>query len=252
MNLTEALGLEENSFLTCVGAGGKTSLLMTLGTEWQKEGRPFLLTATTKMFCWQVLDFYPVFCRDYERGSRQVRKFMSKHGCAAWFRAWRETKVDGLPPEWIDELIRTGFAANVLVEGDGARKKLLKVPAPHEPVIPSASNLVAGVLSLKAVGEEFSSRFVHRLEIAAELLGKKPGERIEAADLATLAAHPQGIFKGAGQKKVLVLAGRDGENGSQAEIIAEQLNSSPAHIAACVVTEGYGKLMKPVEVYSYE
>lgn len=254
MKMTEALGLGDNSVLTCVGAGGKTSLLMTLGTEWQQEGRPFLLTATTKMFCWQVLDFYPVFCRDYERGSRQVRKFLAKHGCAAWFRNWRETKVDGLPPEWIDGLVRAGLVANVLVEGDGARRKLLKAPASHEPVIPTASNLVAGVLSLRAVGEELSAATVHRVEIAAKLLGKRCGAQIEAVDLATLAVHPQGIFKGTSQPRVLVLTGRDPENGRQAEAIAKllkRLRSSPADLVACVVTEGYGKQMRAVEVYRY-
>ena len=49
-------------------------------------------------------------------------------------RRVREDKLEGVPPERVDEL--SGEADLVLVEADGARGRSLKVPAAHEPVLP--------------------------------------------------------------------------------------------------------------------
>lgn len=249
MILSKALGIKERGIITAVGAGGKSSLLMSLGTEWQERGSPFLLTTTTKMFFSQVRDYAPVLCRDYDRGRGFVLRFLQKYGYAAWFTGWRGTKVDGLPPEWVDRLFQSGIVPHVFVEGDGARRKLLKAPRPGEPVVSPGCDLVIGVLNLQALGRKLSPRIVHRLEKVAKLLGKKAGDVIEPEDLGILAGHEEGIFMGTGGRKVLVLAsGSKAEKSVADRIMLKAKSLCAVEISSCVLTEGYGKTMKPLEV----
>lgn len=254
MTWQEALGLRERGILTCVGAGGKSSLLMSLGTELREKKSPFLLTATTKMFFPQVQAFAPVIARDWERGRTLAGRFLEKHGSAAWFRRWYGQKIEGLPASWIDELYLGGLAPLIMVEGDGARRKLLKAPGVHEPVVPSRCTHVAGVLNLEALDRSLSPELVHRPERAAELLGKKMGERIEIRDYAVLAGHKHGIFQGTEKTeaaRLLVLTSAQGFKPAVGrEILLQVQSMGQVLIAACIMTAGFGRDMKPLRVIS--
>lgn len=253
MRLSEALGIEKDRVITCVGAGGKSSLLITLANELRDEGRKFLLTTTTKMYYEQVSSFAPVFCSDYDRGIEHLGKRVEKYHYAGWFRRYVGLKALGLPTDWVDNIYRARLVSNILVEGDGARRKLIKAPDCHEPAVPSTSDLVIGVLSLKAIGQILSSSIAHRLEIVSDILDKKPGEVIEPLDLAILAGHERGIFQNVPGEKIVVLTG--GEPGNCcaiAEEVAARLKSmkktnlKSSNIMRIVVTNGFGDRMKPL------
>lgn len=249
MFLWEALGITEKGILTCVGAGGKSSLLMSLGKELQGKRTPFLLTSTTKMFFQQVWDFAPVITRDEERGRISVGRFIQKYGYAAWFSRWYGTKVEGLPSSWIDGLFLSGYVPLILVEGDGARQKLLKAPEIHEPVVPSQSTQVVGILNLRALGRLLSPELVHRPQRVMELLGKDMGDKIEVRDMALLAGHSQGIFQGSGGTRFLVLTGANGISPDIGREILRQAQSlGQIPIKACIMTTGFGQEMKPISV----
>lgn len=248
--LTEALEIQKGGIITCVGAGGKSSLLMSLAGEWRENKGSFLLTTTTKMFFPQVINFAPVFSRDQLRGKKWVSKFLGKFGYAGWFTGWRGIKVDGIPPGWIDEFSGDRLVSAVFVEGDGARQKLLKVPAEYEPVIPKSTDLVVGVLSLQALGQELDSRVVHRLERMEAILGKKQGHKLVLPDLAALALHPQGIYGGFPGKKILVLTGAHGTGGDDLREILNSLKKMAlSHVlSSVIITEGFGSKMRVKEV----
>lgn len=249
--LIEALPISKEGVITIVGAGGKTSLLLSLAAEFRQQKRVFLLTTTTKMFFNQVRGYFPVFTRDFECGRERVGKYLAKCGCAGLFRSWRETKVDGIPPEWVDALYTSGLVRTILVEGDGARRKLLKAPGENEPVIPLSTDMVVGVLSLKAVGQEFSPRIVHRAEIAAQILGKDFGDTLEYEDLGHLAGDARGIFGSARGKKALVLTGGEKGLGVAEKVGKVVKNLGQIDLTCCLVTEGYGEGMKIVEEYLF-
>ncbi len=251
MKLREALGILETGMVTAVGAGGKTSLLLSLAAEWQEKKAPFLLTTTTKMFFWQVQSYRPVMCRDYERGVRYVCKSLDKYGFASWFMRWRGTKVDGVFPRWLDMFMATKAVPHIFVEGDGARRKLIKAPASHEPVVPFANHLTLGVINLGALGCRLTPRYVHRPEILARLLGKSPGDTIEVRDIAVLAGHQQGVFQNTAGEKILVLTGGNREGISSVEKILKSLATfNTIGIKRCVLTAGFGRGMRVIEVFA--
>lgn len=252
-------GIGDEGIITCVGAGGKSSLLMSLAAQWRQEGKRFLLTTTTKMFYYQVDDFAPFFCGDYNKGAAMALDTMNERGYAAWL--WEETggKIRGLPPAWIDsfykeELLGRGSVSGkgrIIVEGDGARQKPLKIPGDDEPIVPRTSAVVLGVLGLQAWGEKFSPSLVHRFELVGPLLGKKEGEIIEEKDYAVLGGNQRGIFKGCPGKKILVLTGtKTVASGRQAmKAIGKEIEERRSgFLEGCILTKGFGKEMEPVEL----
>lgn len=249
MQLCEAIGVDEG-IITCVGAGGKTSLVKSLGVEWQKRKLPFLLTTTTKMFLDEVVDFVPVICDQYSRGIGYTNKYLREYGCAGLFKNLQKAKVGGIPPEWVDEIYDSGLVQRIIVEGDGANRKIIKAPKDYEPVIPSKCSTVIGVLALKSIGQSFDSSIVHRLEIVADLLNKKIGEPIKAEDLAALAVDERGIFKNYQGRKILLLAAGTNEDLEIADEVIKDIKIKGTGISSFVVTSGYGKAMKPVKVVS--
>ena len=91
-----------------------------------------------------------------------------------------------------------------LVEADGARHRLLKAPADHEPVVPASTTLLAPMADLAVLGKPLTDTYVHRAKRAARLLGVPPGEPITPTLAARLLAHPQGGLKGAPETARLV------------------------------------------------
>ncbi len=245
----EAIGVD-GGIITCVGAGGKTSLVKSLGVEWQERKLPFLLTTTTKMFLHEVVDFAPVICDQYDQGIGYINKYLRECGYAGLFKNLQNEKVGGIPPEWVDEIYDSGLVNRIIVEGDGANRKILKAPKDYEPVIPSKCRTVIGVLALKSIGQAFDASIVHRLETVAGLLNKKVGEPIKAEDLAVLAVDERGIFKNYQGRKIVLLAAGTNEDVELADEVIEDIKRRGNEISSFVVTSGYGKDMKPVKVVS--
>jgi probable selenium-dependent hydroxylase accessory protein YqeC len=80
----------------------------------------------------------------------------------------------------------------VLVEADGARGRSLKLPASHEPVIPSSTTLVLVVAALDVLGRPLDADRVHRLDLVAAALGKALGEPVTAEDIGRTLGHAAG------------------------------------------------------------
>jgi molybdenum cofactor cytidylyltransferase len=83
-----------------------------------------------------------------------------------------------------------------LIEADGSRRRPLKAPAAHEPVIPGWAEHVVVIAGLSALGKPLSSEWVHRPERFAALTGLQPDEPITPDALARVLMHAQGGLKG--------------------------------------------------------
>ncbi len=214
-----ALGLSPGEVVSLVGAGGKTSTALRLMDELTRAGRQGVLTTTTKIF--EPIP-RPDECLILAKTRSAARLALAGCECAKPFLAHRRlgeadpdfaaqapypvrpNKLAGLPPEWFDALAAALPGVTFLVEADGARHRLLKAPAPHEPVVPRATSLLIPMASLDVLGLPLASVYVHRVAQTAHLVDVSPGARITAAMVAHLLGHPDGGLKGAPQAARIV------------------------------------------------
>ena len=105
------------------------------------------------------------------------------------------------------------FTEAILVEADGARGLPVKAPAGHEPVVPSRSDAVIGVVGLDCLGRPLHADHVHRPVEFARVTGLAPGAPITAEAIVRLARAPEGLFKGvaAAARRIVLLNKADSD-----------------------------------------
>ena len=190
--ILRALGITRGDVVAVVGAGGKTTLVYRLAGEARACGLTVLVTTTTHM---------GTLRRERHRARcswsptaiplAALAEALAREGRATLLgRRVRPDKLEGIAPARVDAL--AALADLVLVEADGARGRSLKVPAPHEPVIPRSTTLVVVVCALDALGQPLDEEHVHRVELVRAATGVEPGEAVDEDCLATALRHPDG------------------------------------------------------------
>ena len=189
-SLAEKLGLETRELVAIVGAGGKSTILRQLGTELAESGSRVLLTTTTKM--------------GRDQATEPVVRTTDPEVIAAsliprtpLFLVIEEHphKISGPTPEQLDQVFADSVVDVIIAEADGARSRLIKAPADHEPVIPASATTVIAVVSVHAIGQRISD-VAHRPEIVADLLGVGPDAELTTDGAAALLTSPTGGRKG--------------------------------------------------------
>jgi probable selenium-dependent hydroxylase accessory protein YqeC len=186
-----ALGIVRGDVVSVAGAGGKTTLIHRLAAEARDLGWRVLVTTTTHMGAGDPEATGQVFVEAEGDASAALEEALARDGLATVLgRRVREDKLEGLPPARVDALAPK--ADLVLVEADGARGRSLKVPAAHEPVIPSSTSMVIVVCGLDVLGEALDEECVHRLELVAAATGVNAGEVVDEDCLCTALRHVDG------------------------------------------------------------
>lgn len=198
----EALRLESSvsPILSITGAGGKTTTALHLAYEYKEVGNPAVVTTSTHLAIWDQ----PWFL--LEESTEKLQQIRRQYGqvwvgipMTKWqkkeeFGASRQIqKMKAVSEAFFKEICELGVP--VIVEADGARQMPCKVPAAHEPVIVPRTTTVCSVYGLDAIGQRICD-CCFRAELAAEILGKRETDRLEAADLAKIAADGNGGCKG--------------------------------------------------------
>ena len=187
--LVEWLGLGSRELIAIVGAGGKSTLVATLGAEYAASGHTVILTTTAKMGADQLTE--PT-CVTTDLGVVEARLVA---GEPLFVVADVEgEKVIGVSPDMVDTLFVESRADVVVVESDGARRKRFKAPAAHEPVIPSLSTSVVVVAGASALGRPIREA-AHRPEIVAALADVDVLHPLTPAIAAKVLVHPLGGAK---------------------------------------------------------
>jgi len=187
--LLAVLGIGRGDVVSVVGAGGKTTLVYRLAAEARGQGWRVLVTTTTHMGTLAKAITGPVLVEAESAIESELARALATEGRATVLgRRVRPDKLEGLAPERVDALAVT--ADLVLVEADGARGRSLKVPAPHEPVIPASTTLVIVVAALDVLGRPLDAATVHRLDLVCAATGAREGDRVGPALLAAALAHP--------------------------------------------------------------
>lgn len=189
-SLRSQLDLGERELVAIVGAGGKSTVLFTLGRELAADSRKVILTTTTKMAQDQVTDpaCWSVDPGDVDRALEPGEPLFVAVGTVPG-------KITGPSAEEVNRLFDETTADVVVVEADGARSMSIKAPADHEPVIPSRSTLVVVVVGIDAVGCPLSD-VAHRPDRIEAITGQSADAIVTVADVAAILLHPEGGLKG--------------------------------------------------------
>ena len=195
--LCDLIDLPTYPLITIVGAGGKTTTMYTLASELAQRGKRIITTTTTQIF-------YP------EPGETDAlivaagTPILLQNIRAAWQHQQRITvagtflrtdKLAGLQPEQPYELLMKSGADAVIVEADGARHRMIKAPAEHEPVIPLQTNVALLMISAEAFNQPLSAEIAHRPEQVARVTGINVGDVLSPAVIARLITSEQGALK---------------------------------------------------------
>jgi len=143
-----------------IGAGGKTSLIYQMTSDFLSAGNSVFITTSTHM---QVEEDTDVSCDPVEIKS----KLMFFGYCMAG-ELDTDEKITALPEEVYKEI--SEYASITLVEADGAKRMWAKYPAENEPVIPDNVNDVYIIMGLGAIGEPVKDA-VFRYELMVQNLG---------------------------------------------------------------------------------
>ncbi len=228
-----------------VGAGGKSTVLKKL--EEYGRGLPRLVTSTTKMYEEQGACYEPICTLDEEEGLAYCEKQIQAGKTAAWFSGKDgKGKLIGLPAEMVSRIAERHPEWYILAEADGSRKKWLKAPGVHEPVIPPHTAATVGVLNLQALGLPLTEDKVYQIEQVAAIMKRKPGIVVTPFLLTRLIGHPHGLFKNSQGKKILFCTGYDYVQRRMVEALLEDLET--VELDEIVLADGYRETCEIREV----
>ena len=245
MRLCEALDIRPGQAVAFVGAGGKTTAIWRVQAELGAQGAPVVYVTTTKMME-PVLSsgsaLYLAPRPDATRiagllepaprlvlAGRRLADSVTPH--ADHPVPSRPFKLDGLPPDILNELIRQLPGVTWLIEADGAKGCGLKIHAEHEPVVPSGVTTAVVMAHLDVLGSPLDGTTAHRVDDATRLLGVPLGTPITPALFAYAMCHPtsrKGIPEGA--RIVLMLTQRSATLHPDAHALAVLLRNTYRHI----------------------
>lgn len=189
VTLADRLGLGQYELISIVGAGGKTTILRSLGRELASRDRKVILATTTKMAADQIME--PVCWSD---DPATVESELLR-GTPLMVMCGRiPGKVTGLSADGVDRLFVDTSADYILVEADGARSMSIKAPADHEPVIPKLTTTVIVVIGADALGRPLGEAS-HRLDRIHALTGLGSHDVVTPGNAASILLHPQGGLK---------------------------------------------------------
>ena len=196
--IIDILRIDKPLLISIVGAGGKTTLMASLARE--LSGKVVCSTSTkiglaeSELFEEHLIvpsafDFSELSYSFESKNILITTDSMPIEGIDKWV---------GLNQQQMKQLISACGKEKLplVIEADGAKKRLLKAPANWEPVVPPESNMVITVLSLDAIGKPLSEETVFRSDLFCELSGGVPGSKITMDYLLKYLKHPLGGKKG--------------------------------------------------------
>lgn len=159
----QQIGQKMAYVLAFVGGGGKTSSIYRLAAEGVKRGRKIIVMTTTHMLTPKE---HCAFLENGQMDFEQVKKKLSEDGMIIVGDKINEKKISFVGENIYRRLLE--MAELILVEADGSRHMPIKVPASHEPVIPSKIDEIVCVCGLSCYGKR-ASEVCFRLEQARKI-----------------------------------------------------------------------------------
>jgi probable selenium-dependent hydroxylase accessory protein YqeC len=225
LKLYLALDIASGDVAAFVGAGGKSSAMLTVADELAQAGMKVLVAPTTKMLVSEAQRIGPlVTSEDVGELRMKAEEAFSNaaSGVVVGSGLLSKNRVGGVEPADIPSL--TPLADVVLVEADGSRRRPIKGTADHEPVLPNAATLVVAVGNIRAFGAPVDQEHVHRPELFSKLTGVGAGQSITAR------AFAQAMAKGSlrnvpdnARTAALITGVKPGKSMADASVITREL-----------------------------
>jgi molybdenum cofactor cytidylyltransferase len=229
MKLHKAFDITPGDVVSFVGAGGKTSTLITLGHELASAGLRVLATTTTRIGAEQ-LDLMP-HALPLDTAPKVISAALGQQRFVFLYEGIRASRVYGTPPESISALLDSVDSDVLLIEADEARGLPLKAPKAYEPVIPPETTLVVPVASLAALGQPLDDEHVYNADAIDARYGFGLGNRIKSPWVAQVLRDEELGLKGIPPKaRVIVLLNQTPAHGylrARARLIAQFILRSP-------------------------
>lgn len=237
MRLIDAIPVEHETRLAFVGAGGKTTAMFRLAAEFCAGGGSCALVSATTHLAIEQLSWGDRY--DQIETLEDVRKLSTEelHGVVVLAGAEVEDgRAAGLALEMIAAVERLAceIDAPLLIEADGSRRKPLKAPASHEPVIPPFVRSVVVSAGMQGVGKLLGADWVHRPELFSALSGLSLGQPVTLEALASVLTASGGGLKDIpeGARRVALLNQSD----------TDELAAAASRMARCLLPE-YGQVV---------
>ena len=195
--LSDLIDLPASPLIAITGAGGKTTTMYTLANELARQGKCVITTTTTQIFYPEPgeTDFL-IIDPNTETLLKTIDEAWSQcHRITVAGSILRADKLAGLQPEQPHELLVKSNAHVVIVEADGARHRMIKAPAEHEPVIPAYTNIALLLMSAQAINEPLDESIAHRPALIASVTGIRVSDVLSPAVIAKLMTSEQGALK---------------------------------------------------------
>jgi molybdenum cofactor cytidylyltransferase len=229
MKLQRAFDIARGDVVSLIGAGGKTSTLISLGHELAEDGWRVLATTTTRI-AGNQLQLMP-HAVTVEASMSSLSAALSKHRFVFLYDTIRSGKVYGAGLAWITHLLDSVDSDVLLIEADGARGLPLKAPYEHEPVVPAETSLVVPVASLSVLGQPLDEAHVYNAQAIHDRYGFGLGNRIKSPWLAQVLRDDQLGLRGVPEKaRVIALLNQTPATGylrGRARLVARFILRSP-------------------------
>tara|TARA_R110002072_G_scaffold136850_1_gene279441 strand:- start:4960 stop:5709 length:750 start_codon:yes stop_codon:yes gene_type:complete len=191
-----------NGVVCCVGAGGKKTTMFQLAKA--HAGRVGI-TATAH------IEYFPktLEATNYIGAEvdviEAIRNDVSSKAIAFAKPSERFGRRAGISMELLQTITNENHFELIVVKADGARGRLVKGPAKHEPVIPVFADTVIPVVSVKVIGKKLTDKVSHRVDQVSRITGLNEYDEIKPEHIARLLSSNDGALKNTGAAKVIPL-----------------------------------------------
>lgn len=195
------LGLNENqqSIISFVGGGGKTTTITKLALELKEKNKKVLVTTTTAMYKPVNSQINKIFIGNIPK------EYKAKKGSITVFADYlQDSKIRAKNLNKLEEIIKRKIFDFILIEADGSRGKPIKAPHAFEPVVTKYTDYSLGLIGFDSIGRDLSS-VCHRPEIFQQILNLPKEHIIGYMDIVNLVRHELGLFKNCKGRKILYL-----------------------------------------------
>jgi probable selenium-dependent hydroxylase accessory protein YqeC len=225
LKLYLALSIASGDMVAFVGAGGKSSAILTVADELAEVGMTFLAAPTTKMLVSETEKLGSLITSEDPGELRtKANEALSKGapGLVVGRGLLSKNRVGGVDPAAIPSL--APLVDVVLVEADGARRRPIKGTADHEPALPDAATLVVAVGNIRAFGVPVVEENVHRPELFSKLTGIGAGQSITSRAFArALAEGSLGKIPAEARSAALITGVHPGKTMADASVVTREL-----------------------------
>lgn len=208
MNIYECFNIDftKKEMIAFVGAGGKTTSIFKLAKELKNSNKRVLVTTSTAIY-YPNEEEYDGLIVDRVFDIENIDKIKEGSITVIGREVSKENKLLGLSKQLIDEIYNLKVFDYILVEADGSKRKSIKAPANHEPVIPINTDRVVGVIGLDFIKKKINRENVHRPELFCNITNSKMEEIIDEDKIFKLIVNKKGLFKSTSKecKKYILL-----------------------------------------------